>query len=78
MKNIEALIAEGGSVSIDAQYPHDCVAVASDEHNMLAAVVRRDDETLTALLKRLDKAIASAWSSDHIVDEINDGLSSRL
>jgi hypothetical protein len=78
MKNIETLIAEGGSISIDALPPHACVAVASDDNVMLAALVRREGESLTALLKRLDKAIGLAWSDDFFIDEINDGRSDRL
>lgn len=45
MKNVEALIADGG--------------------------VRRDGETLSALLKRLDKAIGKFYHDGEIVDEIN-------
>jgi len=33
--------------------------------------VRREDETLSALLKRLDKAIGLAWSDDLYTDEVN-------
>ena len=77
-KNIETLIAEGGGISIDAQSPHECVAAASDHHNMLAALVRREGESLSALIKRLDKAIGLAWSDDLFIDEVADGRSQRL
>lgn len=39
----------------------------------VAALVRRDGETLVQLLIRLDKAIERAYEHDHFIDEINDG-----
>ena len=36
-----------------------------------ALLVRRDGETLNALLKRLDRAIGKFLDDDEIVDEIN-------
>jgi hypothetical protein len=72
MKNIETLIADGGSVSLDALAPHDCVAVASDHHDMLAALVRREGESLAALLKRLDRALGRYYDDGETVDEINE------
>ena len=54
MKNIEALIADGGEITLGAITPHDCAATAADASNALAMLVRRDGETLNALLKRLD------------------------
>jgi hypothetical protein len=76
VKNIETLIADGGEITLDALDPHDCVASAADGHNCLALLVRRDGESLTALLKRLDRAIDRAWSDDMFTDEVNDGPSS--
>ena len=58
MKNIEALIAEGGDITIGAIYPIKCAATAADSHNTVATLARRENESLNALLKRLDKAIA--------------------
>ncbi len=57
MKNIETLIADGGEITLGARAPFECTATAADGSNALAMLVRRDGETLTALLKRLDKAI---------------------
>jgi hypothetical protein len=71
MKTIEALIDGGGDITVAALPPFDCVATASDGSNCLAMLVRRDGETLNALLKRLDKAIATAWADEVIVDEVN-------
>jgi ribosome assembly protein YihI (activator of Der GTPase) len=75
---IEALIEDGGEITIGALPPHECVATAADGNNCLAMLVRRDGESLDALLKRLDKAIGLGWSNDAFVDEINDGESDLL
>jgi hypothetical protein len=71
MKHIEALIADGGSISIGALDDLECVAAASDAHNSLAMLVRRDGETLAALLKRLDKAVGSFYADGDVIDEVN-------
>jgi hypothetical protein len=41
-------------------------------------LVRRDGESLNALLRRLDKAIGLAWSNEVFIDEVNDGESDLL
>lgn len=71
MKNIETLVDEGGEISVGKLPPFDCVAAASDGNNCLAMLVRRDGESLSALFKRLDKAIGKAWSDDLFIDEVN-------
>lgn len=71
MKNIEALIAEGGDITLGRLYPIECAATAADGHNSVAMLVRRDGETLNALLKRLDKAIGRYFDHDEFVDEVN-------
>ena len=72
LKNIEALIDDGGDITIGGNVlPNECVATAADHHNCLAMLVRRDGETLGALLKRLDKAIATAWTDEEFIDEVN-------
>jgi hypothetical protein len=75
---IEALIEEGGEITLGALPPHQCAATAADGSNCLAMLVRRDGESLNALLKRLDKAIGLAWSKDLFIDEVNDGESDLL
>ena len=77
-KNIEALIDEGGEITLGALPPHECAATAADGSNCLAMLVRRDGESLNALLQRLDKAIGLAWSNDVFIDEVNDGESDLL
>lgn len=71
MKNIKTLIDEGGDISIGPLTPFTCVAAASDGSNSLAMLVRREGESFTALMKRLDKAIGLAWSDDLFTDEVN-------
>jgi hypothetical protein len=71
MKNIEALIADGGDITIGAIYPIECAATAADGHNAVAMLVRQEGETLNALLKRLDKAIGTFYAGGEAVDEIN-------
>ncbi len=69
--HIQELIDCGGSISIGDIAPVSCAAIASDEHNMLAALRRREGESLTALLRRLDEAIGNALEHDIYTDEIN-------
>ena len=69
--NIQGLIDSGGNISIGEIPPIRCAAVAADAHNMLAALLRRDGEDLTALLNRLDKAIEKAIDEEIYTDEIN-------
>lgn len=71
MKNIEALIEDGGEITIGSVGDAPCVATAADNHNAIAMLARRDGETLAALLKRLDRAIGRFYDHDEITDEIN-------
>ena len=48
-----------------------CTSSFSDGHNALAMLMRRDGETLSALLKRLDQAIGRYYDTDETTDEIN-------
>jgi hypothetical protein len=77
-KNIETLIEDGGDITLGALPPHECAATAADGSNCLAMLVRRDGESLNALLRRLDKAIGLAWSNNVFIDEVNDGESDLL
>jgi hypothetical protein len=64
-------LIEFGEVTLGNKYPIGGVAVASDEHNALAMLVRREGETLAQLLTRLDQAVAKALDEDIYTDEIN-------
>lgn len=67
----DTLIEDGGSITIGADSDIACVAAASDVHNSLAMLVRRDGEPLTTLLKRLDQAIGRYYDTGETTDEIN-------
>lgn len=71
MKNIQALIEDGGEITVGAIGPVECAATAADGQNALAMPVRRDGETLNALLKRLDRTIARYYDTGESTDEIN-------
>ncbi|MBS0451909.1 MAG: hypothetical protein JSS14_11400 [Proteobacteria bacterium] len=71
MKNIEALIEDGGDITIGSIGNIECAATAADSHNTLAMLVRREGETINALLKRLDRAIGRYYETDEPTDEIN-------
>lgn len=71
MKNIEALIADGGDITIGSIHPIECVATAADASNAVAMLVRRDGETMSALVKRFDKAIGRFCEHDEITNEVN-------
>ena len=61
----------GGQISVGEIGPIQCAAVASADHNMLAALQRRQAETLMQLLQRLDAALLRALEYDEFTDEIN-------
>lgn len=65
------------TISIDATRPIACAAIANDEHDMLAALVHRSDETLEQLLERLDRAVQSVLDDNIRTDEINTLASPR-
>lgn len=69
--NIDELINNGGNVSIGDIPPVPCAAVAADESIMLAALLRREGESLVELLDRLDDAIGKAFDEEIYTDEIN-------
>jgi hypothetical protein len=72
LPTLEEFVIHGdGQISIGAIKPIACAAIANDEHNMLAALVRRPDETLQQLLERLDRAVQLALDDDVFTDEIN-------
>lgn len=71
LPNVAALIETEGQISLGQMAPVGCVAIATDEHNCLAMLQRRDGETLYQLLARLDVAIARAWNQSEFTDEIN-------
>jgi hypothetical protein len=72
LNNIAALIDAGGEITLghnDAV--GKCIATATDDAQCLAMLVRRKRESLDALLRRLDAAIADAYENEHFIDEVN-------
>ncbi len=68
---IAALIDNGGQITIGALRPIACAAIANDDHDCLAMLQRKPEETLQQLLERLDAAIERAWTTGNFTDEIN-------
>lgn len=71
LHNIDELILNDGQVTLGAVGPFGGAAIATDGSNSLAMLVRRDGESLEALLRRLDQAIEDALEREEFVDEIN-------
>ena len=66
------VITNHGSIPIgDIGADGGCVAAAADPHFCYAMLARRNGESLSELMGRLDRAIASAAQSSVTVDEIN-------
>ena len=75
---LEDFLADDGQISLGNISAVRGAAVASDAHNMLAAIVQRSGETLGQLLIRLDIAVQLALEHNCFVDEINAGPSDLL
>jgi len=71
LNNLDALIEDGGEVKLGREDDYPCVAVAIDE-DVVAMLVRRDGETLTALLRRLDRAVGKYFETGVVIDEVYD------
>jgi hypothetical protein len=68
---LQYLVENKGSFVVGYVKPISCAAIASDEHNMLAALQRRRDESISDLLNRLEAAVATALDDGIYTDEIN-------
>ncbi|MEY3462270.1 MAG: hypothetical protein RLZZ468_48 [Cyanobacteriota bacterium] len=69
--NIEAILEEGGDITVGRVGPIDCVASASTSYDCPVMLVRREGESFVALLRRLDRSIAKAWEQEITIDEVN-------
>jgi len=70
--NIEALLDDGGDISLGPLASFPCVAAASTADNALVMLIRRDDESLMALLRRLERGIGKALAEPGLtIDEVN-------
>jgi len=70
LPHIEAPI-DDGEITVGVMKPVGGVAVATDGHNALAMLRRRNGETLIELPVRLDEAVGQALADDDYIDEIN-------
>jgi hypothetical protein len=77
LPTLEQFLAGDGQISLGTIGPISCAAIASDEHNMLAALMRRPGETLQQLLERLDRAVQLALDRGILTDEINTPSNAR-
>ena len=72
LTNITALVEGGGEITLGhLDAIGKCIATATDDAQCLAMLVRREGESLDALLRRLDAAIVDAYKNEHFTDEIN-------
>lgn len=69
--NLEALLDEGGNLSLGQIAPIPYAAVAADGSTMLVALVRQPDESFIDLLNRLDRALAEVNATGAAIDDIN-------
>ena len=69
MTNIQALIADGGQITLRAADPVECAAAAADQHNTPETLGRRTGQTLTALIEQLDWAPGRYRETGDSVDE---------
>jgi hypothetical protein len=61
------LIEDGGEVTLGREDNYTCVAIATDD-DVVAILVRRDGETLTALLRRLDRTVGKYFETGVVLD----------
>ena len=69
----ELLDQVGGHISIGRMPPIEGAAIAVNEQTLVASLVRRDGETFSDLLQRLDTAIGKALHEGVTTNEINGG-----
>ena len=71
LPNIEWLLTEQGSFTVQELQGLGCIAAAADQDGSYAMLVRRDQESILELINRLDAAIARAAENNVVVDEVN-------
>jgi hypothetical protein len=72
--NITELLDQvGGHISIGRMPPIEGAAIAVNDQTLVASLVRRDGETFSELLQRLDAAIGKALHEGVTTNEINGG-----
>src|ERR1700738_1595960 len=69
--HVHADLIDYGEITVGVIDPVGCVVTATDGSNCLAMLARRDGETFSQLMIRLDLAIARAFVDDIFTDEVN-------
>jgi hypothetical protein len=64
-------LIQHGQITLGNVRPVGCVAVAHDGRQTVSMLLRREGETVTQLLTRLDGAIAKALTEGIRIDEVN-------
>jgi len=67
---ITALLMSGGSITVGRVEPMDNMAVAADASRVFATLVRQDDESVPALLQRLDAAVRESVRTGALVSDL--------
>lgn len=70
---VELLDHAGGHIGIGRMPPIEGAAVAVTETELVASLVRRDGESFSQLLHRLDAAIGKALHEGEVTNEVNGG-----
>jgi hypothetical protein len=68
---LQALMDDGGQVTLGAMGPIPAVAVAMTPKGMLVGLTRRKGETWPELLVRLDATVVQAVVEDRIINDIH-------
>jgi hypothetical protein len=72
LRHIDALMKAGGQITLGRMAPLDGVAVAVSDQDIYAVLRRGPQESLTALLHRLDQAVGVAQSGGPRTNEVDD------
>lgn len=72
--NIADLLEKpGGHITIGSVAPIERAAIAVTGQELVATLVRRDAESISELLERLDEAIGNALNHGIVTNEVNGG-----
>ena len=71
LNNLERIVDEEGGITVSVIESWGCIAAAAEKTHSVAMLRRRQGESLTELLQRLDAAVATAYATGSRVDEVN-------
>ena len=67
---LEALVGDGGQITLGTVGPVQNAAIAAMPAGMLAALVRRKGETLPQIVQRLDAAVVQSVLENCVINEM--------